>query len=54
MGTLVPKNANLVLYGSQGEVAEGAARLQRVGYSARVMTPEAWTRAACPWPKARV
>ena len=51
VGTLVPKNANLVLYGSPGEVAEGAARLQRVGYSARVMTPEAWDKGRLPLAK---
>ena len=51
VGTLVPRNANLVLYGSPGEVAEGAARLQRVGYSARVMTPEAWEKGRLPLAK---
>ena len=51
VGTLVPRNANLVLYGSPGEVAEGAARLPRVGYSARVMTPEAWEKGRLPLAK---
>ncbi len=51
VGTLVPKNANLVLYGSPGEAAEGAARLQRVGYPARVMTPEAWEKGGLPLAK---
>jgi hydroxyacylglutathione hydrolase len=51
VGALVPLNANLVLYGSRAEVQEGAVRLQRVGFPARAITPEAWEKGRLPLAK---
>jgi hydroxyacylglutathione hydrolase len=54
VGTLVPWNANLVLYGSPAELAEASTRLERVGYPARVVTPEAWEKSRIPLVKSEL
>lgn len=46
--TLVPWDANLMLYGSPAELQAGAWRLQRVGYQARGITPESWEKSRIP------
>jgi hydroxyacylglutathione hydrolase len=48
VGTLVPFNASLVLYGHPGELEEATTRLQRVGYGTRVLTPETWEKSQLP------
>jgi hydroxyacylglutathione hydrolase len=52
--SLVPVSANLVLYGSPGELSEAATRLKRVGYAARAVTPEAWEKAKLPLVKSEL
>ncbi len=54
VGTMVPWNANLVLYGSPEEAQEAVTRLNRIGYPARVLTPEAWERALVPLAKSEL
>jgi rhodanese-related sulfurtransferase len=54
VGTLVPWNANLVLCGNPAELAEATTRLQRVGYPARVITPEAWEKTRIPLVKSEL
>ncbi len=54
VGTLVPWNANLVLYGNPPELDEATSRLERVGYPARVITPEAWEKARIPLVKSEL
>jgi hydroxyacylglutathione hydrolase len=54
VGTLVPWNANLVLYGNPAELAEASTRLERVGYPARVVTPEAWEKSRIPLVKSEL
>lgn len=45
VGIMVPWDANLVLVGSEGEIAEGARRLHRVGYRGRILPWSAWEKA---------
>jgi glyoxylase-like metal-dependent hydrolase (beta-lactamase superfamily II)/rhodanese-related sulfurtransferase len=54
VGTMAPWNANLVLYGSPEEAQEAVTRLYRIGYPARVLTPEAWERALVPLAKSEL
>ena len=48
VGTMVPWTAYLVLCGNQAELTVAATRLRRVGYPARVITPEAWEKSGLP------
>jgi len=45
VGIMVPWEADLVLCGSRAELEEALFRLHRVGYQARGVTFEAWTKA---------
>ncbi len=45
VGTMVPWNAKLILYGKPAELQEATSRLYRVGYVAQVVTPEDWEKA---------
>jgi hydroxyacylglutathione hydrolase len=54
VGTLVPWNANLVLYGDPTELKEAATRLERVGHPVRVITPEAWAISRIPLAKSEL
>jgi rhodanese-related sulfurtransferase len=54
VGTLVPVKAALVLYGHPGEVEEATTRLLRVGYAARVLTPEDWEKSRLPVEKSEL
>jgi hydroxyacylglutathione hydrolase len=54
VGTLVPWDANLVLYGEAAELKEAATRLERVGYPARVITPETWEKSRIPLAKSEL
>jgi hydroxyacylglutathione hydrolase len=54
VGNLVPWDANLVLYGNPAELKDAAARLERVGYPARVATPEAWEKSRIPLVKSEL
>lgn len=54
VGTMVPWNTNLILFGSLDEVREAASRLLRIGYPARVLTPEAWEKAMTPLVKSEL
>jgi hydroxyacylglutathione hydrolase len=51
VGTLVPWDASLVLYGNPADLKEAATRLERIGYPARVITPEAWAASRIPLAK---
>ena len=54
VGTIVPWNAALALYGSPEALDEASTRLQRVGYTAKAITPEAWERAKLPLAKSEL
>jgi hydroxyacylglutathione hydrolase len=54
VGTLVPWDASLVLYGDPTELKEAATRLERIGYPARVITPEAWEKSRIPLAKSEL
>jgi hydroxyacylglutathione hydrolase len=51
VGTMVPWGGKLVLGGHFGELKEAVLRLNRVGYRAEVITPEAWAKAGLPLAK---
>ena len=48
VGTMVPWGSQLILCGNPKELKEAVHRLHRVGYSAEVITPEAWAKAGFP------
>jgi hydroxyacylglutathione hydrolase len=54
VGTLIPWDANLVLCGNPTELKEAALRLERVGYPARIITPEAWEKSRIPLVKSEL
>jgi hydroxyacylglutathione hydrolase len=54
VGTMVPWNSRLLLYGKPAELQEATSRLYRVGYVAQVITPEDWEKARVPLVKSEL
>lgn len=48
VGIMVPWGSNLVICGTPDEIAEAGKRLHRVGYKARGLTWDSWTKAGLP------